>query len=138
MSEILGKDLRIERKGDGYDLVLSRSGDLEIVSGAENLAQSIVIKIKTRRGELTHLGHPGFGCSLDILVGEPNTPRVRNMLKSLLTECLLEDERIKSILWINVKTDSYNPNLLHVDIGVEPTYGNEIITLVFPFYLEVE
>ena len=138
MSEILGSDLKIKQKGDGYDLVISEKGDLELVEGTENLAQSIVIKIKTRLGEMAHLGHPNFGCSLDMLVGEPNTPRVRNMLKSILTECIERDERIRRILWLNVRTDEYNPNLLHVNIGIEPNFSREIVTLVFPFYLEVE
>ena len=48
----LGTDLRILNKELGSDLWLSSSGDLDTVTEEYNLGQAIIMRLKTRRGEL--------------------------------------------------------------------------------------
>src|SRR5262245_57940135 len=62
--------------------------DLDIISGRKNLAQAIVIRLLTPRGELEPLGHPEYGSRLHELVGRENTPTTRNLVKLFILEAL--------------------------------------------------
>ena len=43
--------------------------DAGAVSGRANLAQALVLRLLTRQGALTGLGHPDYGCRLTELIG---------------------------------------------------------------------
>ena len=58
---------------------LGQQQDLNRVDGRKNLAQAIVNRFYTRRGELTKLGHPSYGSRLYLLMGEPNNIRTRKL-----------------------------------------------------------
>ena len=64
--------------------------DLATVRGRANLVQSLILRLKTERGELAGLGHPNYGSNHHRLVGEPNTEGNRNLTKLYVLECLRE------------------------------------------------
>ena len=47
--------------------------DYSTLDGRDNLAQAIVMRLLTPRGELAELGHPEYGSRLNELLGAPNT-----------------------------------------------------------------
>src|SRR5947209_14155752 len=53
--------------------------DLQVVSGTDNLAQAVLMRLLTPRGELAALGHPEYGSRLHELVGRQNTATTRNL-----------------------------------------------------------
>src|SRR5262249_49594066 len=61
--------------------VAPRVDDLAVVKGKANLVQSLILRLKTERGELAPLGHANYGSRHHQLVGEPNTEHNRNLLK---------------------------------------------------------
>ena len=75
------KDLQLTRRGfevltsnrDYVSLLSEKGGDLDTVSGRTNMAQAIVNRLLTRRGELSKLGHPDYGSRLHELVGNSTT-----------------------------------------------------------------
>jgi phage baseplate assembly protein W len=71
----------------GVDLCLAR-GDLILVSGKENVAQAIINRLLTRRGELAALGHPEYGSRLFTLIGEPHNARSQALAEMYIRECL--------------------------------------------------
>ena len=91
MSELeksLGIDLKINKDGD---LELNNLGDFKLVSGAENAAQAVYLKLNIEPGGLIY--HPELGTSLQI--GE----KTKNALeiKAQILKSLSKDPRFDSV-----------------------------------------
>ena len=130
--EILGTDLKLE---DGKDLTAAPAGDLEAVSGDDNLLQALSLRLNTPRGGLSHLGHPSYGSRLFELIGEPNNRVNRNLVKLYTLECLQPDPRVKEIRRVEVRTTP-EAGRVSVHISVVPIERDVPLNLVFPFYFE--
>lgn len=93
----LGSDLRLT---EDYDLALTNSGDFDVVSSSENLAQAILLKLSYEPGEV--IRHPSLGAG--ILPGQkfPNLDDVQDNL----TRSLLSDPRIEAIQDVNLRRES--------------------------------
>ena len=92
-------DLQAEERRD----VTPRTRDLGVVSGLANLVQSLILRLKTERGELAALGHPTYGSRHHRLIGEPNTETNRNLLKLYVLECLRQEPRLEAIASLEVR-----------------------------------
>lgn len=103
-NEILGKDLLLTEHSLGSDLSISKTGDVMTVAGDMNIAQAILHRLRTIRGELADLGHPDYGSNIYDLVGEPNNEMTRDRVKVMIRNSLLEESRIKEIVKIEVKS----------------------------------
>ncbi|MCP8307903.1 MAG: DUF2634 domain-containing protein [archaeon] len=112
-------------------------GDLEIVSGALNLGQAILCRLRTRKGELSDLGYPNYGSRLYELIGEPNNERTRELARLITQETLLQEPRIKEIVNINVRTSKEDLSRIDIKITVIPIGSITPLSVVYPFYLEV-
>jgi len=143
MEELYGTDLKLlvgprpDYEGLSADLYVSSKGDLETVSGRENLGQAILHRLLTRRGELSDTGHPNYGSRLHELIGEPNNDRTRDLLRLYAKECITQEARVKDIMGISVSVPADNPHIVLLDITVMPAKSSVPMNLVFPFYLEV-
>ncbi len=141
--ELFGTDMKLlletqpEYIGLGADLVVSKKGDLETISGRPNLGQAIMHRLLTRRGELGALGHPDYGSRLHELIGEPNNERTRDLVRLYVKECVQQESRVQDIINVSVNVAIDNPYSVVVDITVLPIKSNIPMNLVFPFYLEV-
>lgn len=141
--DLLGTDLklRIETRPDfvgiGMDLKVTKSGDLMMAHGRQNLGQAILHRLLTRRGELTELGHPDYGSRLHELIGEPNNDRTRDLVRLYAKECISQDPRIHEIVKLTVSTAADNPHIVLLDITVQPIKSNVPMNITFPFYLEL-
>lgn len=141
--ELYGRDIKLqfelreEYVGLGADLTVGRRGDLQLVSGRENLGQAIVHRILTRQGELVELGHPRYGSRLHELIGRPNNEATRDLVRLYVKECVMQERRVKEIAAIRVTPYSGNPHAVVLDITVVPIKSNVPMNLVFPYYLEM-
>ena len=91
MSELersLGTDLKVNAD---FDLVLTSSGDLELVAGAENMAQATILKLSYEPGEI--MKHPEIGSG--IVVGRKYPPLQE--LKDRVSKSLLQDPRVDKV-----------------------------------------
>jgi hypothetical protein len=82
--------------------VSPRARDLALARGRANLAQAIVLRLQTERGELAPLGHPDYGARHHQLIGELNTETNRNLVKLYVLECLRQEPRLQEILRVAV------------------------------------
>jgi phage baseplate assembly protein W len=112
------RDLQLFRRGGGLgtplggrsgdraavELVTGR-GDVQLVGGRANLAQSIVNRLLTRQGELSDLGHPNYGSRLYLLIGEPNTRRTHARAEFYVRESLAAERRIADVVAVTVTAD---------------------------------
>jgi len=107
-------------------------GDLATSQGLGNLAQAIVNRLCTRKGELAALGHPDYGSRLYQLVGELNNTRTRALAELYIRECLVAEPRVEEIIKIlfdSPSWDYYNRNTLNVTLIVKPVAEETPLTL---------
>jgi phage baseplate assembly protein W len=141
-----GTDLRLDYAlGGGFfedaDVAADRRGtarDLAITAGLDNLTQAIANRLKTRRGELSDLGHPTYGSRHHELIGEPNVPRTRNLIKLYILQALRDEPRIERVVRASVRAEHDPPReSVRVEIEVRVTGQAEPLNLVVPFSLGV-
>jgi phage baseplate assembly protein W len=102
--KLLGVDLMLSETPLGVDIFKNSNGDFEFVTEEMNLAQAVLHRLRTIKGELIDIGHPEYGSNLYDLVGEPNNSMTRDRIKMLVRETLSEEPRIKEITRIEVKS----------------------------------
>lgn len=104
-NELFKKDLKLTQRDfdrqtsdrEFVDLKSSLRSDLQTVEGVENLAQAIINRLLTRRGELAHFGHPNYGSRLYLLIGELNNIRQQAKAELYIRECLAQEPRIEKV-----------------------------------------
>lgn len=101
---LLGTDLELTETHMGADISNTAMGDLKEISEELNLAQAILHRLRTIRGELYDIGHPDYGSNLYDLIGEPNNQTTRDRLKTMVRSTIKEETRIKEIVKIEVKS----------------------------------
>jgi len=120
--------------------VPSRPGlleDMGIVRGRDNLAQAIIIRLLTPRGELAALGHPEYGSRLPELIGRQDTETTRNLVKLYILESLQMEPRIEKVLQVTVEADPGTRHRVNVSLEVQPVGPTGVVT-IGPFTLELE
>ena len=141
-----GKDLALHFAwGGGFfedaDLATVRPGvkrDLAVASGIDNFTQAVANRLKTRQGELASLGHPTYGSRHHELIGEPNVPRVRNLIKLYILQALRDEPRIERVLRADVLAEHDPPrDSVRIELQVQVTGAPTPLNLVVPFSLGV-
>lgn len=84
----MGVDFKVDKN---FDLILSNSGDLELVAGTDNLAQAVIIKLSYERGDV--IRHPTMGVGLNPGSKFPALQKI----KDDLVRTLLQDSRIERV-----------------------------------------
>jgi phage baseplate assembly protein W len=112
--------------------------DLARVSGRENLAQAIVLRLLTPRGELAALGHPEYGSRLEDLVGRDQTVTTRNRIKLHVLEALQAEPRIASVEEVLVAPRADSRTAVDVQVRVRPVGAGAAVVVVGPFTLGLE
>lgn len=106
-----------------------RFTDFSTVTGRENLAQAVKIRLLTRRGELAALAHPEFGSRLHELVGRPNTENTRNLVRLYILEALAREPRIEKIVHIEVNQVPGTMDQLSVRLEIKPVGSTSTVTV---------
>lgn len=145
MSEIFRKDLKLKRRAfdqmssdrEYVDLTTTFSGDLDVVEGRANLAQALINRLLTRKGELSRLGHPNYGSRLYALVGELNNLRTRGRAELYIREALIQEKRIedKVAIAFNPPPRGIDRNVLKAFITVKPIDGGADLSITLPINL---
>ncbi len=130
-------DLRLEFDRVGADLVPGK-GDLDVISGEDNLAQAIIHRLTTEEGELEDVGHADYGSRLYDIIGEPNNEMTRNRIRNTIRFALSQEPRIREVTEIRVRSDNHDPNLLYIAISVVPEGEGRTLSITYPFDLEGE
>lgn len=118
--------------------VAPRAVDVSVIHGRANLVQSLIVRLKTERGELAGLGHPNYGSQHHKLIGEPNTENNRNLIKLYMLECLKQEPRLEEISGIEVRPGEGPENRDKVDINITVKVKGlpDPLNLVIPFSFE--
>ena len=133
----LGRDLRLADLDLGSDLINTISGDLQTIDDEYNLAQALILRLKTWQGELADLGHESYGSRLHELIGEPNNESTRELVEIYTRDCVSQDPRVREVVSVNVDSVPSDPNRLNVSMSVIAIESDNVLNIVYPFYLEV-
>ncbi len=147
---LMGRDLRLDyRQSGGFfedaDLATAKSQrsarrerDLATLEGLANLEQAIANRLKTRKGELASLGHPGYGAGLLELIGGPNCERTRDLIKIYVLRALRDEPGIERVLSATVRAEHAPPrDTVRIELKLRVIGEQAPLNLVVPFSLEV-
>ncbi len=150
IERLMGRDLRLDyRQHGGFfedaDLATAKSSrsarserDLGALEGIDNLTQAIANRLKTRKGELTALGHPTYGSRHHELIGEPNVERTRDLIKLYILQALRDEPRIERVLSVTVRAEHEPPrDSVRVELQLRVIGASTPLNLVVPFSLQV-
>lgn len=117
-------DLRLAFR-ESADLAVS-NGDLETVSGRDNLQQALMLRLVIHQGELAALAHPRYGSRLHELIGEPMDRANLDLLRRFVRKALKSDPRVSEVVSVTVHPRSDQPGALDVVAVVAPLSGAEL------------
>ena len=109
LEKSLGTDLKIT---NNFDLALGNNGDLQVVSGAENMGQAIALKLGYEKKELRN--NPEIGVGIGVGRKFPLLFEIRQSLVSTMTQ----DSRIEKIFGISIKRNG-GELLMHFNIKIK-------------------
>jgi phage baseplate assembly protein W len=146
---LMQRDLRLDYRHSGgffedADLATLKSErsarrerDLATIDGLGNLEQAIANRLKTRKGELAPLGHPGYGSRHHELIGEPNTERTRDQIKIYVLQALRDEPRIERVLAASVRAEQSPPrDTVRIELKLKIIGEQAPVTLAVRFSLE--
>lgn len=113
-----------------------RPWDFVVRDGFENLAQAVILRLLTPRGELAALGHPEYGSRVHELIGRENTTTQRNLLKLFVLEAMQNEPRIEKVVELKVEPSPGTRSTVDVLLRVKPVGATQIVT-IGPFAIEL-
>lgn len=104
--------------------------DLDTVTGRENLAQALTLRLLTPKGALAALGHAGYGSRLSELIGRNKTEALRGLCRAYLLEAVREEPRVEDKpLAITFDPPRETTSDFVVEIVVQPVSGGDPVAL---------
>jgi phage baseplate assembly protein W len=113
-----------------------RAWDFLPREGLENLAQAVILRLLTPRGELAALGHPDYGSRVHELIGQENNTSRRNLLKLFILEALKQEPRVEKVAELAVTPSPGARSTVDVLLRVKPVGATTIVT-IGPFAIEL-
>jgi hypothetical protein len=124
--DFYGKDLAFKD-----DFIRSPTGDLDTISGLDNLKEAIIRRILTQPGSVIH--RPTFGVGLKNFSNALNSISKQQQLALLIKEQLEQDPRIESFIGLRVEPDELRPGVVSIVVRVKPVgYAEQTVNVEEP------
>lgn len=120
-------------RGWSYPVRTEASGNIALVSGDDELFESIPLIIGTARGERPM--RPEFGCAIHDFIFAGVDNNVAGQIAYEVRQALVRWEPRIDVVGIDVTVDNNEHNLLYIDISYTHKGSNDPRNLVFPFYV---
>ena len=122
-------------RGWSFPPAFGRGGaDVEMVSDAEDVHQSLQILLSTQPSE--RLMREDYGCDLTSVMFEEADQALINRLSSLISDAILNYEPRVELEKLNIAESQTEPGLLMVSIDYSIKGTNSRFNMVYPFYLK--
>lgn len=122
-------DLQVVPGGKGGLPHTGEISDAGAVAGRANLGQALVLRLLTRKGALTGLGHPEYGCRLLELIGELNNETTRNLARLFTIQAVQQEPRVKTLLDLAVTVVADQPDTIRISFSVLPVDDKDPLAL---------
>lgn len=106
---------------------------VEMVSGAEDIRQSLQILLSTRLGE--RVMQDQFGCALDSVLFEEVDQDLVNSVSSVITDAILYHEPRIRLDRLDVSEHTGQQGLLMISLEYTIKNTNSRFNMVYPFYV---
>ncbi len=108
-------------------------GDVHVVSGVEDIEQSLAILLATQRGE--RVMQDDFGCDLsEFLFGEISQGLI-GRVRSLIEDAILHHEPRIALNDVEISESGAEAGLLLISIDYTIRATNSRYNMVYPFYI---
>jgi phage baseplate assembly protein W len=107
--------------------------EVEMVSGAEDIHQSLQILLSTRLGERPM--QEDYGCDLHHVLFEEIDQGLINDMNRIVSDAILYHESRISLDRLDVSESADHPGLLLISIDYTVRSTNSRFNMVYPFYL---
>jgi len=122
-------------RGWGFPPLFSAAGaDVEMVSGSDDVQQSLHILLATTPGQ--RVMQELFGCDMERMVFEPVDQGFINTLTGMITNSILDYEPRVYLNGVNVNQSADVEGLLLISIDYTIRSTNSRFNMVYPFYLK--
>ncbi len=111
----------------------AQGSEVRLVSGVEDIHQSLQILLSTSLGE--RILQEDFGCDLSSLQFEEADQALVNAITSLVTDAIVYHETRVKLQKIDVSQDSENPGIIYIRLDYTVKTTNSRYNMVYPFYL---
>ncbi len=121
--------------GSGWNIdeMIDSDGQISMTSGEKDILQSIMIILKTKKGE--RVMNPDFGCGIhEYAFSVINTTNLQ-LFKNSIMDALIQYEPRIEVLQIDCDTRDINNGALVFNIEYKIRETNILSNLVYPFYL---
>ena len=108
--------------------------DVELVSGTDDVEQSLRILLATTPGE--RVMQESFGCDMDRMVFEQVDQGFINTVTGLVTDAILDYEPRVDLNNVNIDLSDSIEGLLLISIDYTVRSTNSRFNMVYPFYLK--
>lgn len=123
----LGDFIQLDRP-EQLEFSADTYGDLKIISGLQNLKQSILLRLMTPKGTLLH--HPHYGTELHKLIGKKSTARMAQRIKLEIERTIRTDNRVEDVVVSSVVLDG---NTAKVNVQITPIGIPQVLSMGISF-----
>lgn len=99
------------------DLVLSPTGDIDLVSGFANLKLALFHRLLTVPGSLIH--RPDYGVGIKNYQNGVNSLAVQQQIALKIRDNFLRDERIEEVTSVGIDSSDTNPEKITITVKVK-------------------
>ena len=122
--------------GLNFPVRMNGRGEILLVSGNEDIEQSIRIILGTRPGE--RVMRPTFGCRAYELMFDSRSATTISLLQEYVFDALRMWEPRIDVLSVDVTAEDANDGALLVEVEYEIKATHDTRSIVYPFYIEAE
>lgn len=96
---------------------------LESISGIDNLAQALTLRLLVDQSELADLGHPRYGSRIRELLGSNLDRANLELMRRYVRQSLIGDPRVAEVVHVRVAVRRDAPGIVEVESVVKSVSG---------------
>lgn len=109
----------------------AQNGDIQLISGIENLKQALFNRLITVKGSLSH--RPDYGVGVQLWQGAVGSIDKQRQLAIEIKKQFEKDPRVSKVTSVAIKPDESNPSIFIVQYKIEAVGIGELVADVQPF-----
>lgn len=126
ITEVLKTDIAFKN-----DFVRTATGDLDLLSGLENIKIALFRRLMTTPGTIIH--RPNYGVGLKNFQNAPSSLGLQQDLAKTIQEQFEQDPRVQSVTGVAIHFDDYSPSRTTIVVRVELEGYTETQMTFVPF-----
>lgn len=126
IEEVLGTDIAF--KGD---FVTSATGDIDKITGLENMKQALFHRLVTSPGTIIH--RPNYGIGIKDYQNSPSTIAAQQKLALKIKDQFLQDPRVEDVTSVRVNFNAAKPEMTEIVVRVKLQGYDESAMAFVPF-----